>query len=261
MNNSQTDGGTSKKQKRKNNPNIIEGYERKKWETDKQFLNRVERSTHDFVDDQLTKIKYGLVGFEPADILKEGDKKKTKRRRHGDKKDKADDDQDSDDEESMDKKRKKRKKDRGQQSNIDDDQFEKKTTTMSAKAVKRKEKSKEKKQKRKRKAEDDIDPLYMREVIPFGDRADEPPRLTSMPKKAKKVDAARAGSKDLLLKKRLDIAPTTIADGKRRYENDGTIKCDDSAKQRILEVERTRVIEIYRSQKKRYENARSEVNE
>jgi len=93
-----------------------------------------------------------------------------------------------------------------------------------------------------------VDPLYLREVIPFGERVGEPPRLT-IPKKANKVQLSKAGAKDLLLKRALDVSEP-IVDRSRRYENDGTIKCDDLAKQRVLEEERARVIEAYRNQKK-----------
>jgi len=242
--NLQSSSAAAEKKKKKRNSNVIEGYERKPWETDKQFMARVDRSTHDYVNDQMTKIKYGLVGFEPTDVLSmvAEETPKKKKRNH-----------DKDESESAPETSSKRKKlNPGESASSKKNDHDQKSGGDGENSKKKKQKKalEKKKQKKQQKADDDVDPLYMREVIPFGDRVDEPPHLTAIPKKAKKTQPSKAGSKDLLLKKVLDSAPAFHMDTKKRYENDGTIKCDDLAKQRVLEEERKRVIEAYRKQKK-----------
>lgn len=113
------------------------------------------------------QIKYGLVGFEPTDILNLADQQQKKRRRSG-----HDDSKDSDSEPPGKRKRPaidddvpKRKKEKR---NRPDKQDPTSSKPEKGKGEKKVKKALEKKLLKKRqKQEDDVDPLYMRGKVPW----------------------------------------------------------------------------------------------
>ncbi|XP_076161608.1 coiled-coil domain-containing protein 137 [Ptiloglossa arizonensis] len=221
-------GETSKSLHPKAKPDkIVPLFQQNSGESKEQFLHRVERDTHAFINETAFEKKYDVqVNRNPETgniegltkcTLTELDKIDMLRAKHKNF-------------------RKKKKK-------------EDKNEIKMTKSQKRKEKLRLKKE---TKEKEDVDEFKIfKDQVKFGEVAHEPPRLTTIPKAANSTSTSKPGEKDLLLHSLLKESKMLKMDSKKTVSIDKTGKRKNLSvgQRRQLERDQNDVIAAYRKMK------------
>jgi len=206
-------GPLSKKgrKKRKNKDvEIIEGFKKFRWESDRTFFNRIQQETDAEVHQEMIKIKYekptpkGRPSHSAADLSPSSSKERKRNAME--------------------------------------------PTEITVKADRHRQNEPKKKVFKHR-----SDPLNRKETIPFGERVDAPPDLIFPHLKTRTSSTKSTKKSDLLLHSVVNSATGSswaITSSSDSNLHSSTIKCDDPSKQKLLEEERRRVIDVYRNLKR-----------
>ncbi|CAJ0945129.1 unnamed protein product, partial [Mesorhabditis belari] len=233
------------------------GYERKQFESPKMFLNRISMETHKQVNDISIKAKFELAGRAKEEIdkdYKEIDDKIERRRELKRKRS----------EKILALKRAEKGLDEEDEPSEEEEEaahMVKSTTPSMTKASSKKDKKAQRNEelkkikKDKRLAIQKESLLTAKEIVPFGERYDAPPKFEFNSKL--KIDMtkrmAKAGSKDLKLKALLQ---NRGEEKETIYQENEKISKDTGSK--ITEADRQRVIDMYREAKRQKRQKESE---
>ena len=207
---------------------VVPIFQQKPGESEQQFLHRVDRETHAFVNETTFEKKYGVqVKRDPETghiqgltkcSISELDKIEMLRAKH------------------KNIRKKKKKKKNGDEIRL-------------TKSQKRKEKLRVKKEKRELEGVDEFE--NFKDQVEFGEIAHEPPQLTTRPKAAESTSTSKPGKKDLLLHSLLGKSEGPKMDSEKASSIDrsGKRKNLPIGERRQLERDQSDVIAAYKRMK------------